>query len=274
MMSRIHNVGFLLPQWIEYNYLLGFEHFYIVDDCSTSERGSSVYWGTIYEISGIASFFTDLAFLDCTNHKPDESRILRFMFAKARNDCDWISFMDVDEYIFPVVVADHLENFSITKYLNNSLTTPIIRMPWLTMGSDNQEKRPTGLLIESYRIGKYDHPLLKTIAHNDVIGDWSFTQLPWIKNKPSHKKIKYYEKNGYKLDNYTYLKEVKKFAERLEINFTTELKSVTINSKQCKIPISPLYLRHYRFLNWHDLIITRGSRPYSSHGMKSELLVF
>ena len=42
LLTRVKNVAYLLPQWIEFHIASGVDHFYIVNDCS-SDNGNVRY---------------------------------------------------------------------------------------------------------------------------------------------------------------------------------------------------------------------------------------
>lgn len=43
LLTRVKNVAYLLPQWLEYHIASGVDHFYIVNDCS-DDNGNVRYY--------------------------------------------------------------------------------------------------------------------------------------------------------------------------------------------------------------------------------------
>jgi glycosyl transferase family 92 len=124
-----------LREWIEFHRLVGVERFFMYDNLSTDDHAAVL---APYVESGIVVLhdwpLTERAQLpaydDCVRRHRDESR--------------WIAFIDIDEFLFspggqplPEVLPDY-ERW------------PAVGVNWAVFGPSGHERRPPGLVIESY----------------------------------------------------------------------------------------------------------------------------
>jgi len=112
-------------------------------------------------------------------HQPDEKMLFQFMFNEATGGeaCEWLMVFDTDEYMtfqtdlfatpdVPAYIADHEER---------THGFPVLRFPWVMMGSGGHEARPPGLLADNFVEGYHPKWLLKTAAKAEFIQTWNFS---------------------------------------------------------------------------------------------------
>ena len=116
-----------LIEWIEYHVLLGVNHFYITDDCSLESNvlHALLFYEKLGLVTLITSFHHDRT--ECKQYIPNEGKVYKRMFDKARNDCEWVANMDFDEYITFWKYNERYLN--LTTYLDQ-YPLSFVRLPW------------------------------------------------------------------------------------------------------------------------------------------------
>jgi Glycosyltransferase family 92 len=124
-----------LREWVAFHRVVGVEHFYLYNNDSADahlEALSPYIDEGVVEVCDWSLFPGQIqAYEDCLKKHADESR--------------WIAFIDLDEFLFsptgrpvPEVLRDY-EEF------------PGVVVNWAMYGTSGHERRPPGLVIESYR---------------------------------------------------------------------------------------------------------------------------
>lgn len=134
----VRNEELDLAEWLEFQRLVGVEHAYIYDDCSTD--GTRAALAPFVE-DGFVTVIPWSRFVQSTGQQ-------YFAYAHALTTFGpswrWMAFIDRDEYLFPVadeplpVVLSHYEDL------------PAIVVPWHMFGFSGHERRPKGLVLENY----------------------------------------------------------------------------------------------------------------------------
>ena len=209
--------------------MIGVDRIIIADDCSTDITPNVLQeFADQKLITYLKS--QHLKYLNCSAFNPDELSHFRYLFHFARRKCDWVTIIDADEYIFPVVEPKSVR-FLPLMLTNQSL----IRMPWFIMSTHGKEVRTSGLIIERFTTGLINQHI-KTFARTSIISDWRKSHYPVFKIK----EMKFGEHP---------------FAYKWEMNM----------SVPCPLPRhSPIYLRHFQGLSWEEYLETRGSRNRTS----------
>ena len=145
IMTRVKNGHHLLPQWIEYHFLSGIDHFFISNDCSEDPR--TIYWLEQYEAMGIVNVSYNQSFNDCRSNLPNEALHFSYLFGLAKASCRWIAVVDLDEYIFP---TRRQKALSFIKEVLLHHEIPLVRMPWIYMSHMGYQTYPTQLIIDAY----------------------------------------------------------------------------------------------------------------------------
>ncbi len=124
-----------LKEWLTYHAMLGVEHFYIYDNMSAQpiakllEGFADKSRVTIRRIAGKAMQLS--AYANCLED--------------FGSSCQWIGFIDVDEFICPTKDAD------LRVLLSEFEPYAALAMTWTMMSSSGHITRPRGPVIKNYR---------------------------------------------------------------------------------------------------------------------------
>lgn len=242
ILTRVKDISFILPQWLEFHQISGVNHIYIANDCSSGKDGT-IYWSQFYQKLKFTTVFLNQSFNDCTGeHRPKESLLFNYMFQKAKNSCKWITVIDPDEYM---VSIDNAENDLHQTIVNSQL--PIIRMSWDVMSTHGHESHQTGLLLDIYQDGKLGRNL-KTLIQSKYVAAWTDSHHPF--------KFNWFSPNvgGMPLRDYSRPFFIQDY----------ELKN---DSSGCEVPKAGIILKHFQGLSWEDYQQIRASRKYDSAGL-------
>jgi hypothetical protein len=99
------NENFFMQEWLEFHKLMGVEHFYLYDNNSTD---NSLEILKPYIESGIVDLFE---WPVETNNEHEYLHLLQLPVYNhalqiAKHEASWIAFIDLDEFLFPVVHQD------------------------------------------------------------------------------------------------------------------------------------------------------------------------
>lgn len=251
VITRVQNVPSLIPEWIEYNLLIGVNHFYVINDCSDKDNGTTEYWLEFYRLQGVVTYTDNKRMgYDCNNQtlKYFENKLLNYNFHQSRDHCEWMTALDPDEYIVPT-----RENVSLLSVMA-SHHEPYIRIPWNIMGSTvgtnvgnilenqlNQSKLSTFLCGEMA-----SH--MKSVVKSNEVRSWIFSHHPRLYDKRLS--------NKYLSVNETWL--LQPFEFNLQVDSRT--------NQSCKYPRHGLSIRHYYHLSFEEFMKTRGIRTLGADG--------
>ena len=152
------NEGRFLKEWIEYHYLIGVEHFYMYNNNSTDNYRDVL---EPYIMKGIVT-------LKDWPQIPGQIPAYKNWYENYRKDCEWCSFLDLDEFICPKY------DYDLHSWLEKYKKYPVIRIDWLMFGTSNLEQHNDDqLVIEQYthcwnkpvNIGKVLYNCCFDIAH-------------------------------------------------------------------------------------------------------------
>ena len=237
VISRVRNVPSLIPAWIEFNTLIGIQHFFIADDCSSNDS-STHYWLNFYEKVGLVTPFYTQPLNNCSNHHPRESYLLQYVFEHVRSKalCAWIGVIDPDEYIVPISNTSSLTSFT------SNPTHIYLRIPWLFMGHSGHKVENNQSKLSTFMCGELN-PHVKTFAREEVIRRWYSSHFPTF----------YLDKLNKQLSPNPFL------TKSFEYN--------TVDGCD-RIPWHGLTIRHYYHLSFQEHMKVRGHRKYASDGTK------
>jgi hypothetical protein len=168
VIPRVKNSAEWLPEWIEYHKLLGAERFFIADDCS-DDNGETVKVLEYYSSLGFVEHYTNVSVHPCDvpGRSRREELLISYVFKKAKEaQCDWVTMLDIDEYI---TILDGFEHKGGIRRIFQASLLPYLKLGWWTAGSDGHELKPNKLTMESYRRGIFEDYHTKVIAR----------PLPW-----------------------------------------------------------------------------------------------
>ena len=246
-LTRVRNVAFMIPQWIEYHVIAGVDHFFIADDCSTDPSVHRIL--NAYQDLGIVTFLPFPRGKEfCENHVGNEGVLFNILFLEAKPKCEWVGIWDVDEYVASTDLAFFGNLFA---YLNASVD-PLVRLPWFIVGSEGLESGQGRLIVENYHHGYLLDGHIKTIGRSSAIKSWTYSLHPGGPESYTFNDstlLKRYTSNGLFPD------------EVIETNDD--------HGRKCKLCRATFFLKHYMFMSWEEYMMGRGSWNRTSNNDKS-----
>ena len=175
------------------------------------------------------------------------------------HDCDWIMAFDPDKYL---TIQTDLQPSGdllsiLAEYDQQTGGFPVLHVPWVWMGSEHQEKRPRGLLIDSFRVGDYPAWMLKTAARSAYIERWDFSHWPVVKDVAREDAL---PKHGFGIPE-----PFKSLTEYTAHNWLFDNESRVLQpgpanpSVECRYPASPLFLKHYAYRSFEEFKAYRAN---------------
>ena len=131
----VKNESAYIAEWIEYHGLIGVEHFYIYDNGSGDDLADVL---RPYLLDGRATLL-------CWPDFPGQMSAYNHAIKIFGRDSRWMALLDVDEFLH--VQSDRTLPEALDRYGRN---VDQILLPWLHFGSSGHERKPAGLVIESY----------------------------------------------------------------------------------------------------------------------------
>ena len=211
-------------------------------------------------------------------HAPDEGRLFSFLFAQATapgaaHRCEWLVAFDVDEVM--TIQTDLHPSEDLASLLDDANTTgglPLLRLPWVTMGSGGLETRPPGLMVDNFRAGSFAPFFVKTIARPEFVRDWNFSHWPVMADVSALDA----EQGGYGFRIPRPYNSLRAYAERNDLG-PEESRQVTVpiaaadndddeNEYDCPAPAAPLFLKHYAFRSFEEWTAHRAHAALKSDG--------
>lgn len=169
-----------LREWLEYNLIIGVEHFYLYNNNSNDEYREVL---KPYVESGKVTLI-DFPF------EHAQIRAYKDCIEKFKNKAKWIGFLDIDEFIVPI------KDNSIVDFLKNFNNRPSVKVYWKVFGTSGLIHRDVGELVtEDFNTAwsKYDEvgkcfyntsfnadndsKRMKTL-HHVFWGDWHGIKIP------------------------------------------------------------------------------------------------
>lgn len=260
----------LLAEWLEYHTLIGVEQVFLADDCS-DDHGQTHLVLELYERAGLVTAYTKLPFIDCVNRQPVGERLYSHVVKDAKEQCEWVGAIDVDEYL---TLQEDLYSGTLHSLLDQSIL-PVIRMPWVVMGSDGHETAPPGLLIEGSVTASAPGPWIKTLVKSNIIVDWAYSHWPTKILSPSERNPPPSQAEVDFLNSTEYAgsdNPLKDWMTRIRFLPEDERK-VDEGGKTCTWPAGALFLKHYKWLSWEQFMEYRGKRATNAEGQPEPVAV-
>lgn len=151
VLAIVKDEGPYLREWIEYHRIVGVDKFYIYDN-ESSDNTAKILAPYIKE--GIVDY----------TYWPGQAQQLPAYadwLVKHKMDTKWVAIIDLDEFILPI------SEKSIVDYLDGlALSTSALVVHWFMFGSNGHDKKPDGLVVESYtKRAKKKHYHYKSIVN-------------------------------------------------------------------------------------------------------------
>jgi hypothetical protein len=139
-----------MREWIEFHRLMGFERFFLYDNGSTDDHEQVL---RPYVEEG-------LVVMHSRPGAAEQYPSFRHCLQEHREDARWIAFIDIDEFLFSPrgrLVPDVLKDYE---------EFPAVGVNQALFGTGGHERRPPGLVIESYlyRSGNPEVRMVKNIV--------------------------------------------------------------------------------------------------------------
>ncbi len=282
LMTRVLNVPRSLAEWVEYHHALGVGHFFLVDDCSTDEGKTAQVLDTYQEIGLVSRYSSQEVphYSTCDAHQPNENKLFSFLYHQAKaseHRCEWLGVFDVDEYM---TLQEHMADPSnrptpseLLYAVLDTLPLPVLHMPWVLMGSDDHRDKPPGLLIEGSQSGSYHAWMLKTMAKTEVLQDWVFSHWPVVNNELTERE-KQLNVPGQEEAGKEHLRQVPApfihLQELTQRNWLFDEESYILPNSTCRAPVSPVFLKHYKYRSLEEFKHHRGRSRVQPDGQHSD----
>ena len=146
--------GPYLKEWLDFHILIGVNKFYLYDNESTDNTKEIL---KPYIDKGIVEYhFIPGKGMQYTAY----SEIL----AQHSNDCRWIAFIDLDEFLFSV------NHKNIVEYLHTiKQDFAVLVVSWVLYGSSGHIRQPKGLITENYKYHRKNPSGVKSIVNPRLI---------------------------------------------------------------------------------------------------------
>ena len=129
------NEAKFLDEWIQFHLVIGIEHFYLYNNNSDDN----------YE--EVLKPYTEKGIVDLIDWPFNHSQMEAYKdcYDKHRNDTNWLTFIDVDEFICPIATND------IKSWLASYKNYPGVAVYWKQFGSNGKLNHDNNeLVIEQY----------------------------------------------------------------------------------------------------------------------------
>lgn len=166
-----------LKEWIEYHRLVGVDHFFLFDNCSTDNPRRVL---KKYIASGVVTL------IDWPNRNEEYwgDHLFAWVFttqlpaydygcALAMNKAKWLAFIDSDEFLVPI------STMSLTELLATHEDAPALSLNWVIYGTSDVYDIPRGklmleLLTKRARMDYHLHHHTKMIIKPEEFTGWAW----------------------------------------------------------------------------------------------------
>lgn len=123
-----------LREWIVYHNMIGVDHFYLYNNNSTD-----------HYMNVLEPFINEgLVTLIDWPQVPAQTAAYKNWYENYRSESQWIALTDLDEFICPVYDLD------LKTWLQKYKKHPVIKMDWLTFGTNANLRSPNGELVTEF----------------------------------------------------------------------------------------------------------------------------
>lgn len=123
-----------LKEWIDYNQLIGFDHFYLYNN-NSSDHFREVL--KPYMEKGVITLI-DYPEIPC------QPGVYEHWYNNFRHDTNWVTLIDVDEFYCP------FKDVSLKDWLERNCRYPTLLVYWKMFGTNGILSKHDGLVTESY----------------------------------------------------------------------------------------------------------------------------
>lgn len=136
-----NNESRFLKEWLDYHLAIGVDHFYLYNNNSTDD-----YMSVLHEY-----IKKDIVTLIQWPHNQAQMAAYKNCYEKFRTECNWISFIDADEFICLK------EKWNIIDWLKGFSKYPAINIQWLVFGTGGHLKHDFSKNVLEQYFCSWDH---------------------------------------------------------------------------------------------------------------------
>lgn len=131
------NEGEFLKEWIEYNNMIGIDHFYLYNNNSDDNYAEAL---TRYINEGLVTLI-DFPY----DHA--QMKAYQHFYETYRHETQWVSFLDIDEFFVPI------SRNNLNDWIKGYEKYPVIQIYWKMFGTSGlMTHDPNRLVIEQYHV--------------------------------------------------------------------------------------------------------------------------
>lgn len=140
MVSISKNEGPYIQEWIEFHKLVGFTKFYFYDNESDDDT------------LDVLKPYIDSGLVEYTLIKGKGRQLDAYNDAivKHKDECRWMAFLDMDEYLMPTKPFEKIYNVVSELISKAGKGAAGIGVNWCIYGSSHLNKKPEGLITENF----------------------------------------------------------------------------------------------------------------------------
>ena len=128
-----------LHEWVALHHLAGFAKFYVYAHNCTDHSDQV--------LKTLAGGYDLQAFSVKTTENQVQLKVYQHAYENFGHECDWLAFIDGDEFLFPTAAASIGDALAPFQYQKVSA----IGAYWACFGSSGHVAEPAGLVLENYR---------------------------------------------------------------------------------------------------------------------------
>ncbi len=175
MVSISKNEGPYVKEWIEYHRLVGFTKFYFYDNESEDETASIL---KPYVEQGLVEY-------NLIKGKGRQLDAYNDAIKKHKDECRWMAFLDMDEYLMPTKPFEPIANVVSALIKKAGGGAVGVGVNWCIYGSSHLEKTPQGLTTENFiyrgTIKHWGNRHIKTVCNPRFVNDFISPHYPIFK---------------------------------------------------------------------------------------------
>lgn len=165
------NEGLYVREWLEFHRMIGVSKIYFYNN-ESSDNTEEILRPYINE------GFVEYTYIPGVGRQLDA---YNDAVRKHRNECRYMAFIDLDEYIMPEIPFTNIGE-CINNILSNKSNAAGIALNWCLYGNSGHDKRPSGLITENYiDRAKETNPLnhmIKTVCNPRLVKDYISPHYP------------------------------------------------------------------------------------------------
>lgn len=126
-------------EWIAFHHLVGFSNFYVYAHNCTD--------GTSQRLAQLARTYPLKALAVNLAENQIQLKVYQHAYENFGHECDWLAFLDGDEFLFPTAagsIGEAMEEFAYQR-------VSALGVYWSCFGSSGHVEEPQGLIVKNFR---------------------------------------------------------------------------------------------------------------------------